>query len=173
MLESRNAKLENRDANPVDFLQEEIVLPFYLVNNCNFEELKLCVIPVILEGIKTKQVFDLLVDTGSEITVLNENVANIIGVEMNEGSIGTQGISGKSKLRRGRVKNIEIVQRKEVEGKEVEGRISLGFSNVMVGKLLGKFADYSILGILGAETIQEICLKIDYPRKYLELSQVL
>jgi gag-polyprotein putative aspartyl protease len=172
MLEPLNPTIITRDIRTIESFQEAIVLPFNLARNLNFEELKLCVIPVVIEGMKAKQAFDLLVDTGAETTVLSEDLAKIIGVDLQKSFVGGRGVGSKTRFQRGIVENIEIVHRMEIEGKEVEGRICLGRSQVMVGQLLGKFFDYSILGVLGADTIQEICLKIDYPKKYLELSKV-
>lgn len=173
MLEPLEPGLVTQDIASAESLQKAIVLPFNLESNLNFEGLKLCVIPVLIEGTRGRQAFDLLVDTGAEVTVLSEYVAKIVGVDLQRGSVGSQGIGGRSQCQRGMVENIEIMQKMELDGQEIEGKISLGRSKVMVGQLSGKFSEYSILGILGAETIQEICLKIDYPKKYLEFSKVL
>jgi hypothetical protein len=135
-------------------------LQYKLKGNRTFEELKLCTIPVCIQGERNKQTFDLLVDTGAQITVLSQLVANIIGVETNS-LIKSQGIGGASEHRQGIVK-IEI-------GRGTGGSISLGDCRVAIGQLSTKFSEYQILGILGAEAVQEICLKIDYPAKYLEL----
>jgi hypothetical protein len=173
MLEPVDPIVVNQVIHPFESTQKAIVLPFNLERNLNFEGLRLCVIPVLIEGTNGKQSFELLVDTGAETTVLSEDVAHIIGVDLQEGSVRRRGVGGKSPCQRGMVENIEIVQKMEVNGEEIEGKISLGRSKVMVGQLSGKFMEYSILGILGAETIQEICLMIDYPKKYLEFSKIL
>jgi predicted aspartyl protease len=173
MLEPLEPKVVTQDITPAESLYKAIVLPFNLERNLNFEGLKLCVVPVLIEGTKGKQAFDLLVDTGAEVTVLSEYVAKIVGVESQRSSVMGQGIGSRSQYQRGMVENIEIMQKMELDGQEIEGKISLGRSKVAIGQLSGKFSEYSILGILGAETIQEICLKIDYPKKYLEFSKVL
>lgn len=140
--------------------KEYPILQYKFKGNRTFEELKLCVIPVCIEGEKGKQIFDLLIDTGAQITVLTQFVANIIGIEA-KGSIKGQGVGGTSENKQGIVK-IEI-------GKGTGESISLGDCRVAIGRLPEKCSEYKIAGLLGAETVQEICLKIDYPSKYLEL----
>jgi hypothetical protein len=152
--------------------QREIVLSFLFAGDPSFEDLKLCVIPVFVEGTKGKQTFSFLVDTGSSVTVLNSYVAGAIGVELQEAVVG-QGVGGSSRNHRVLVRDIGIRQLQEVEGKKVEGMISLGPSRILTGALPNKFSDYSILGILGADIIQDICLRIDYPERYLELSKTI
>ncbi|MBW4652036.1 MAG: aspartyl protease family protein [Kaiparowitsia implicata GSE-PSE-MK54-09C] len=173
MLEPLQPKVAIQDIASAKLLYKAIVLPFNLEKNLNFEGLKLCVVPVLIEGKKGRQAFDLLIDTGAEVTVLSEYVAKIVGVELQRGSVIGQGVGSRSQYQRGMVENIEIMQKMEPDGQEVQGKISLGRSKVAIGKLSEKFSEYSILGILGAETIQELCLKIDYPKKYLEFSKVL
>lgn len=169
MMLDPHTKFSLKATQDIDASQKEIVLSFIFAGDPSFEELKLCVIPVFVEGTKSKQTFSFLVDTGSSVTVINSHAAEIIGVVLQDIVIG-QGVGGRSKNCRAIVKDIGIKQCKEMEGEEVEGKISLGTSRVLVGQLPEKFRDYCILGILGADIIQEICLKIDYPKKYLELS---
>lgn len=145
----------------VKAVKQQHLLQYNLRGIETFEEMKLCVIPVNIEGDKDKKIFDLLIDTGAEITFLIQPIADLIGIEI-QGSIKGQGTGGKSKLQQGIVKNLEI-------GNETEEKISLGACRVAIGKLPNKFLEYSIVGLLGAEAIQQLCLKIDYPYKYLEL----
>lgn len=142
------------------FTKEYPTLQYKFKGNKTFEELKLCVIPVYIEGEKKRQLFDLLVDTGAQITFLNQFVANIIGIETN-GTVRGQGIGGASDNKQGIVK-IEI-------GSAAGGSIPLGDCRVAIGRLPEQCSKYNIVGLLGAEAVQEICLKIDYPSKYLEL----
>lgn len=146
--------------NSLKTTKEHPILQYKFKGNKTFEELKFCVIPVCIEGENNKQIFDLLIDTGAQITFLKPFVANIIGIET-KGSIKGQGVGGTSDNKQGIVK-IEI-------GKGAGESIFLGDCRVAIGQLPGKFSEYGIAGLLGAETFQEICLKIDYPSKYLEL----
>lgn len=139
--------------------ESELKVVYDLSVTRTFNELKLCVIPIAIEGEISKQIFDLLIDTGAEVTVLTREAAQIIGLSIT-GSLKAEGAGGTSRYTQGIVKNIEIGQ-----------QLSLGASRVAVGQLPNKFINYNILGILGAETIQEICLKVNYQRKYLEFSQ--
>lgn len=143
--------------------KQQIVIPYDFRENQTFEELNFCVIPVYIEGDNNKQIIDLLVDTGAQITVLTQPAAKMVGIEF-QGDMNGCGI-GKAALKKGRVKNIEI-------GNATGEIISLGEYRVAIGQLPNKFAEYNILGLLGAETIQQLCLKIDYPSKYLELSKL-
>jgi len=132
---------------------------------------KLCVIQVTIEGTKNKQTFDLLVDSGAETTFLTTAMAKIVGVHSQE-KLNLSGATGSSNATTGIVRNIEIIQKIEVQGEEIEQKISLGSSKIgIIDRLPPRFSEYSIIGILGVETIQELCLKIDYPEKYLELSK--
>jgi hypothetical protein len=141
--------------------KEHPILQYKFKGNKTFEELKLCVIPICIEGEKKKQIFDLLIDTGAMMTCLKPFVANIIGIET-KGSIKAQGVGGKSDNKKGTVK-IEI-------GQGAGESIFLGDCTVaIISQLPEKFSEYNIAGLLGAEAFQEICLKIDYPSKYLEL----
>ncbi|MGB5636091.1 MAG: hypothetical protein WBM86_25380, partial [Waterburya sp.] len=62
----------------VEDVQQQLELQYNFRGIETFEELKLCVIPVYIEGDKNKQIFDLLVDTGAEITFLTQPIASIV-----------------------------------------------------------------------------------------------
>jgi len=152
---------------------EVMRLPFIFTGDKTFEELKLCVIQVTIEGTKIKQSFALLVDTGADTTYLISAIANLVGVDSVK-TLKVNGATGSSIQKQGTVKNIEIIQRIEVQGEEIEGKISCGASRVVIlEKLPSSYSKYSIVGLLGAETIQGLCLQLDYPKRYLELSKKL
>ena len=133
------------------------------LDNPSFNELGLILLPVMIEGSSEKKIFDLLLDTGAEISLLSYDIAEIIDVPMvgvrKVNGVGYGGVGvGKVFARRGIVRNIQI------------GGISLGYTEVILGELPTKFHRYNILGILGAKALQNVCLKIDYPKKVLEIS---
>jgi hypothetical protein len=84
-------------------------------------------------------------------------VQNEVGIEV--GSAPVKSTLGSFKL--GTVKNIEI------------GSIPLGSLDVLVGVLPSVFGKYNISGLLGADTLQMLGLKIDYPEKLLLISKTI
>jgi hypothetical protein len=164
-------RLEHRELQEISqrivTTEEFILLPEEVDNSIfrfnldspSFNELGLIILPVMIESSSRKQVFDLLLDTGAQISFLSKFLAEIIDLET-MGAVYVQGvgINGTGNFNRGVVKNIQI------------GEISLGNTEVVFGDLPTKFSKYNILGILGSKTLQNVCLKIDYPKKILEIS---
>lgn len=64
-------------SNIVEDERNFIIVHKKLNEDQTFNELKLCVIPVFLEGNRNKQIFDLLVDTGAETTLLRNEIVNL------------------------------------------------------------------------------------------------
>lgn len=152
---------EKRQEEKLNSCVEPKILKYDLAKDGNFEKLKYCVIPVFIEGQKNKQMFDLLVDTGATHTVLAPEIAEIIGIDESKYFKGTQ-VDGSSRYKKGEV-NLII-------GRNNGKSLSWKTTTVFVGKIEIKFIKCNILGLLGANTMQDICLKIDYKEKYLEFS---
>ena len=165
----KNTEISVQEKKQTKVVEESINILNYLSENRNFEELNLCVIPVYLEGENNSQYFDMLVDTGAEYTMVTPYIAKIIGIQSNGDSIKGRGVVGKAQYKKGIIKNIEI--RQIISEQEELNRISLKSSVAAIGKLSGKFNEYNIQGILGAEALQKICLTIDYCQKYIQFSQ--
>lgn len=126
-----------------------------------FDKLQLWVIPVAIEGEKRKVTFNLLLDTGAQRTVLLPDVDKIVDIEKKPQSIQGSGVGGASQYSTGTVRNLEI------------GSIALGSKDILVGILPGVFSKYNIDGILGADVLQMLCLKIEYPEKLLVISKTI
>jgi len=137
-----------------------IIVQKKFIGDITLDKLKLWVIPVAIEGEQKKLTFNLLLDTGAQRTVIVPAVQKMLGIEMGLEPVQGIGVGGKSPYLTGEV-NLEI------------GSISLGDLNVLVGPLPTLFSKYQIAGILGADILQLLSLKIDYPEKLLEISRCL
>jgi Aspartyl protease len=135
-----------------------IVVQKRFVGDINLDRLKLWVIPVAIEGEQRKVTVNLLLDTGAQRTVIVPALEKILGIAMETEPLQGIGVGGKSQYLTGAVK-LEI------------GSISLGDLNILVGILPNLFSKYQIAGILGADILQLLSLKIDYPEKLLEISR--
>lgn len=129
------------------------------VGDLTFDKLKLWVIPVTIKGEEIKRDFNLLLDTGAERTVILPKVKeNLDLIEVSEKSVQGTGVTGNSQYSTVTV-NLEI------------GSIPLVDINILVGSLPGLFSRYQIVGILGADVLQLLSLKIDYLEKLLEIER--
>jgi len=130
------------------------------VGDATFDKLKLWVIPVGIQGQKRKLNFNLLLDTGAQRTVIIPKVKEILGLqEVTEEPLRGEGTTGSSKYSTA-IANLEI------------GSINLLEVKVLVGSLPGAYSKYQILGILGADVLQSLSLKIDYPEGILEIERL-
>jgi len=138
-----------------------IVVKKKFAGNATFDKLKLWAIPVTLKSEEREREFNLLLDTGSERTIITPKVKeNLRLLEVSQQSVRGIGITGSSQYPTVTV-NLEI------------GSISLVDINVLVGSLQAKFSRYQIAGILGADVLQLLSLKIDYPKKRLKIERSL
>jgi predicted aspartyl protease len=129
------------------------------VGDATFDKLKLWVIPVTIQGEERKRDFNLLLDTGAQRTVIIPKVKeNLDLLEVNQESVQGVGVTGNSQYSTVIV-NLEI------------GSINLLDVNILVGSLPGVFSRYQIVGILGADVLQFLSLKIDYLDKLLEIER--
>jgi predicted aspartyl protease len=129
------------------------------VGDATFDKLKLWVIPVTIKGEERKRDFNLLLDTGAQRTVIIPKVKeNLDLLEVNQESVQGVGVTGNSQYSTVIV-NLEI------------GSINLLDVNILVGSLPGVFSRYQIVGILGADVLQFLSLKIDYLDKLLEIER--
>ena len=129
------------------------------VGDATFDKLKLWVIPVTTKFEERSHIFNLLVDTGAQRTVIDTTVSKIIGLKVDSESVEGIGVTGKERYFSAKV-NLEI------------GSISFLDQNVLVGSLPGICSRYEISGILGADVLQSLYLKIDYPKKLLEIERL-
>ncbi len=129
------------------------------VGDATFDKLKLWVIPVTTKFEERSHIFNLLVDTGAQRTVIDTTVSKIIGLKVDSESVEGIGVTGKERYFSAKV-NLEI------------GSISFLDQNVLVGSLPGICSRYEISGILGADVLQLLYLKIDYPKKLLEIERL-
>ncbi|HAZ49180.1 MAG TPA: peptidase A2 [Cyanobacteria bacterium UBA11369] len=128
------------------------------VGDATFDKLKLWLIPVTIKTEQRKDTFNLLLDTGAQRTVIIPAVKEIMGLEVAPESVQGIGVTGKSQYFTATV-NLEI------------GTIQLLAQNVLVGSLPGVFSKYQIAGILGADLLQLLFLKMDYPERLLEIER--
>jgi predicted aspartyl protease len=129
------------------------------VGDPTFDKLKLWVIPVTIKGEERKRDFNLLLDTGAQRTVIIPKVKeNLDLLEVNQESVQGIGVTGSSQYSTVMV-NLEI------------GSINLVDVNILVGSLPGVLSRYQIVGILGADVLQLLSLKIDYLEKLLEIER--
>ncbi len=130
------------------------------VGDATFDKLKLWVIPVTTKFEERSHIFNLLVDTGAQRTVINTAVSEILGLKVGSESVEGIGVTGKDRYFSAKL-NLEI------------GSISFLDQNVLVGSSLpGIYNRYEISGILGADVLQLLYLKIDYPKKLLEIERL-
>lgn len=130
------------------------------VGDATFDKLKLWVIPVTIKFEERSHTFNLLVDTGAQRTLIDTVVSKIIGLEVGLKPVKGIGLTGKDRYLSAKV-NLEI------------GSISFLDQNVLVGSSLpGIYNRYEISGILGADVLQLLYLKIDYPKKLLEIERL-
>ncbi|WP_414514254.1 retropepsin-like aspartic protease [Nostoc sp. PCC 9305] len=134
-----------------------------LATDPTFNAIKLCVIPVRIQGKQTRQIVDLLIDTAAEITVINENFAKLLGVN-NLKNVKCHGANGSSDVRQGEVDNIIIGSS--------DNSLSLGPSKVAIINMGDLYGKYNIVGLLGASAIQDIHLNVNYPQKYVEFCEI-
>ncbi len=137
-----------------------IVVQHRFAGDPTFNKLKLWVIPVSIQGEQRRVTFNLLLDTGAQRTVVVPVVPRIVGIQTEPKPVQGTGIGGNSQYLTG-VVTLEI------------GSISLGDLNVLVGSLPGVFSRYQIAGILGADILQLLSLRIDYPEQLLEISRTI
>jgi hypothetical protein len=129
------------------------------VGDATFDKLKLWVIPVTIKGEERKRDFNLLLDTGSQRTIIIPKVKeNLDLLEVNQESVQGVGVTGNSQYSTVIV-NLEI------------GSIPLVDVKILVGSLPVVFSRYQIVGILGADVLQFLSLKIDYREKLLEIER--
>lgn len=130
------------------------------VGDATFDKLKLWVIPVTIKGEERNCTFNLLLDTGSERTIITPSVNKYLDLlELPEESVRGGGVTGKAQYSTVTV-DLDI------------GSIPLADIKVLVGSLPSVFNRYQIVGILGADLLQLLSLKIDYPEKLLEIERV-
>ncbi|MDJ0517098.1 MAG: retropepsin-like aspartic protease [Trichodesmium sp. MO_231.B1] len=131
------------------------------LGDATFDKLKLWVIPVDIEDEKKKPTFNFLLDTGAERTVITPKVKEIWGLqEVTEKSVRGEGTTGSSQYSTA-IASLKI------------GSIPLIEIKVLVGSLPGAFGKYKIFGILGADILQFLCLKINYPEGILEIERLI
>ncbi|WP_293337230.1 retropepsin-like aspartic protease [Microcoleus sp. CAWBG58] len=128
------------------------------IGDPTFDKLKLWVIPVTINAKERNHTFNLLLDTGAQQTVIIPAVKKIMGLEVDSESVKASGVTGKAEYSTATV-NLEI------------GAIQFLNLNILVGSLPGMFSKYQIAGILGADVLQLIVLKIDYPKKHLKIKR--
>lgn len=142
------------------FLEDtRVIVPSQLLQP-TFNDLGLIVIPVLIEGELRQHWINLLLDTGAQKTVLRQAAHRLIGVKLEGKSAHVNTTPSKTKANVGTVKDIRI------------GAISLGISEVLVddlGAVGEKLEKHNVAGILGANSLRELCLKIDYPKIILEI----
>lgn len=130
------------------------------VGDPTFDKIKLWVIPVTINVKERKDTFNLLLDTGAQRTVIIPAVKQIMGLEVVPEPVKGSGVTGNSKYFTTTV-DLEI------------GAISWLDINVLVGSLPGACSRYQIAGILGADVLQLLFLKIDYPEGQLEIERAI
>lgn len=124
------------------------------VGDATFDRLKLWVIPVTTKFEERSHTFNFLVDTGSQRTVIDTVVSKIIDLKVGRESVEGVGVTGKERYFSAKL-NLEI------------GPISFLDQNVLVAiSLPGIYSRYQIDGILGADVLQSLYLKIDYPKSF-------
>ncbi len=128
------------------------------VGDETFDKLKLWVIPVTIKVEERAHTFSLLLDTGAQRTVIIPAAKEILDIEVSQQSVKGIGVTGDYRYSTGKV-NLEI------------GSIPLLDVNVLVGSLPGLYSKYQIFGILGADVLQLLSIKINYPEKLLKLER--
>lgn len=130
------------------------------VGDATFDKLKLWVIPVGIEGEKKKLTSRLLLDTGAQRTVIIPKLKEILGLqEVTEKPVRGEGATGTSQYSTA-IASLEI------------GSINFLEVKVLVGSLPDVYSKYQIVGILGADVLQSLSLKIDYPKGILEIERL-
>ena len=124
-----------------------------------FEERSLWVVPVEFSGEIISVTYNMLLDTGSEITTLHPDDADLIEPKYRDQDTSVTGASGKKSLRPGRVDGLSI------------GEITFTEPTIHIGKLIPQFRKYEISGVLGANILNQMKLSINYPAKRLEMSK--
>mgnify|MGYP001791275903 CR=1 FL=1 len=132
------------------------------LDNPLFNQLGLIVLPLSIQISNVIKFYEFLLDTGSSQTVLSSTVSTEMGLNIDIGNpVKTSRLGGESTKKgyRGIVDNIQI------------GEISLGSSEIIVmSNFPMMFSRHYADGILGSNVLQNVCLKIDYPKKILEMS---
>jgi len=133
------------------------------VGDITFENIGLWLVPTTIrndqEGIQ--HTYNLLLDTGAERTVITPLVKeylSLVEVEQNSTTgVMTSGISRYSTV----VVNLEIAS------------IPLSDKSILVGSLPGILSTYKIDGLLGADILRQLSLKIDYPESLLTIRRII
>ena len=123
-----------------------------------FQERSLWVIPVRFRMNSISMTYNMLLDTGSEITILNPDDAELIEINDPEILQGS-GVGGQTSFVPGKVDELCI------------GDITFGQSTIHIGKLIPQFRQYDISGILGANILNQMIITLDYPEKRLEIKK--
>ena len=130
------------------------------VGDATFDKLKLWVIPVTTKFEERSHIFNFLVDTGAERTIIVTVASKIIDLKVGLEPVKGIGVTGKNRYFPATV-NLEI------------GSISLLDQNVLVGSLAGIYSRYEISGILGADVLKSLSLEIDYPKGILHIKRLI
>jgi Aspartyl protease len=129
-----------------------------------FEATQLFVIPVKFPLRNGEiETLKLMIDTGAQSTILRETASQILEIQKLPGQVGGSGVTGRSGYTKGRVKQMLI--------NDHLGHLALSDFEILVGSLPSACDRYQIRGILGAKTLQEFCLQLDYPKQILEISR--
>jgi predicted aspartyl protease len=137
-----------------------IVVEQRFSGNLNLEEMSLWLIPVTLICGDKCRTIDVLLDTGSEVTIISNDVLEWAGSgESRRGS----GVTGSSLYTISKLDKLEI------------GSIPFtDIEEIWVGRLPRQFNRYPRLkGILGGNILKMLKLTIDYPEKLLRIEKTI
>lgn len=129
------------------------------VGDATLDSINLWVIPIAVKFEERRHYFDFLLDTGAQRTVLTPWVKQIMKLEVSiDGSTLAVSATGHSRYAETTI-SLEI------------GAINIIDTDVLVGSLPELFRDYEIAGILGADVLKLLFLKINYLEKLLEIER--
>lgn len=128
----------------------------------NFIRLNLFIVPITVVGTSGHMMFDFLVDTGAQVSLVTPYVARSVGITPSSGQITrAHGLSNK---------DIALASARFSIAIDNDSFLDLGESTVTISELGGMFSTYNILGILGADAMKICTIKISYPSKFLRLA---
>lgn len=124
-----------------------------------FQERSLWVIPVKFSTNGISIIYNMLLDTGSQITTLDSDDAELITINDPERFTQASGAGGQTSLIPGEVDELCI------------GDITFGQSTIHIGELIPQFRQHNISGVLGANILNQMRITLDYPEQRLEMKK--